>query len=294
MVPRRQSIARMQMSTPMADLVDLHAHTHFSDGVLSPTELVREAKESGLAGLAVTDHDTLGGVQEAQAAGRQYGLTIVPGVELSVSTGEEEVHVLGYFVSPDDGQLAAVLEEMRAGRRRRARQIVERLEELNVPVSWESIQAGAERESVGRPHIAAALVEAGHVDAIQEAFEKYIGNDGPAYVRKPLLTSDEAVAALHEAGGIAVLAHPGQWTSTDQIRHLVRVGLDGIEIRHPSHRAWLVTYYERLAREMNLIGTGGSDYHGHRRSDQRKLGRYGVPKEQVEEMRRLVRNQNAS
>ncbi len=263
------------MNAPRADL---HTHTCYSDGQLTPQALVRKAEAAGLSALAVTDHDTVDGVAEAQAAGQACGVEVVTGVELSVSVDEREVHLLGYGFDTEDGGLRAHLVRFKRARRERARGMAERLRVLGVPLAFEDVEAQASAEAaLGRPHVAAALVAGGHVGTEQEAFERYIADGGPAFVAKPVFPAAEALALLHAAGGLGVLAHPGHWTSEETLRALVRSGLDGIEVVHPSHDAALTRYYHDRARALNLIETGGSDYHGHRAHDEEHFGAYTVP-----------------
>ena len=265
---------------------DLHTHTHHSDGQLAPMPLVQKARAQGLHALAVTDHDTVEGYEEAAAAGRACGVEVVPGVELSVTVGPREVHLLGYLFDPAHEALRQHLEGFHEARRQRARRMAERLTDLGRPLSFEAVQAQAEEgAALGRPHVAAALVAAGHVATQQRAFEDYIADGGPAFVAKPRFPAEEALAMLHDAGGLGVLAHPGQWTPDALVMQLIRAGLDGLEVVHPSHDATLTRYYGRLARDFNLLETGGSDYHGHRAYDDERFGAYTVPYARVEQMR---------
>lgn len=271
----------------MASLrADLHTHTCYSDGQLTPAALVEKAQQRGLKALAVTDHDTIGGLEEAMAAGEAFGVDIVTGVELSVTIDGEEIHLLGYLFNPNDRDLKAHLRSFLQARRIRAERIVERLNGLGVPLHFEAVleQVG-DAEAIGRPHVAAALEAAGFVDSRQAAFDEYLQDGGPAWVAKPQFPAAEALALLHAAGGIGVLAHPGHWTSTAQLRKLVRTGLDGIEVVHPAHDESLTRYYRRKARYYDLVATGGSDYHGHRARDEANFGAYHVPLECLEQMR---------
>lgn len=257
---------------------DLHMHSCCSDGQLTPAQLVRKAQEHGLHTIAVTDHDTVDGWAAAVAEGAACGVEVVPGTELSVTAGTREIHLLGYGFDPAHAGLRRRLEAMLDGRRERVRRMAERLTELGAPLSFEAVERQApEARALGRPHVAAALVAAGHVETAQDAFDAYIGDGKAAFVAKPAFPVDEALALLHEAGGIGVLAHPGHWTSGALIRRLVRVGLDGLEVVHPSHDASLTRYYRRRARALGLIETGGSDYHGHRPQDEKNFGAYHVP-----------------
>lgn len=264
---------------------DLHLHTTASDGQLPPAELIRLVHERGIPVAAVTDHDSIEGLHEAQQAGEALGIRIVPGVELSVTAGEEEVHLLGYFFDPGDAGLSQRLAQFRRNRYKRVVAMVERLKAAGAPVSLQNVEDQAVGGALGRPHVAAALVEAGHVATRQEAFERYLGAGGAAYVPGTRFAAEEALDALHEAGGIGVLAHPGQWTSSRTVQSLIRWDLDGIEAVHPAHTPWLQAYYRSIAQENGLIETGGSDFHGWRSQDLENLGRYTIAYEQVEAVR---------
>jgi len=250
---------------------DLHTHTYYSDGHLSPAELVTEAQRCGLSAIAITDHDCVDGLAEGQRAGAQRGIEVVAGVELSVTAGARRIHLLGYFFDPKYAPLLEHLDAFMEARRARAVQILERLDDLHVSVVLDFDAHTA----VARPHIAEALVEAGYVASIGEAFMRYLGRGKPAYVASPPFPASKAVSLLHEAGGIGVLAHPGNYMASDTIRALVQAGLDGLETVHPSHDDVLTTYYRQLVRNLGLIETGGSDFH--RPGDGESLGQRSIP-----------------
>lgn len=256
---------------------DLHAHTRCSDGRLSPAELVRHARDAGLHALAVTDHDCVDGLEEASAEGDRIGLHVVTGIELSVTVGLREAHLLGFCFDPTEPALASHLRAYRDIREERVHQIVRRLGDLGVPVTLEDVLEVADGAILGRPHVATAVVRKKHAAAEQEVFETYLREGAPGYVAKPPFPAEDAIEMLHRAGGVAVLAHPGHWTSDAAIKHLVKSGLDGIETVHPSHDQTLRQYYRRMARDLGLIETGGSDYHGFRPIDQDNMGRYSIP-----------------
>jgi predicted metal-dependent phosphoesterase TrpH len=256
---------------------DLHMHTTCSDGCYSPTALVERAAERGIQVLSVTDHDTVEGLEPAATAARACGLRFVPGIELSVTLEGEEIHLLAYDFDPDHNELERHLRVMQDARRDRAQTMVERLREHGAEVMDERLQEDiASTHAVGRPHVAAALVRAEQVATDREAFERYLGRGKPAYVAKPAFAASDALNLVHEAGGMGILAHPGHWTSSAQIRRLVEAGLDGLETIHPSHDASLRGYYERLARGYDLAMTGGSDYHGRREDEESHFGSVGM------------------
>lgn len=264
---------------------DLHTHTRCSDGALAPAALVGRAAERGVHVLAVTDHDTVQGLADAAAAAETQGLVFVPGIELSVTEDGEEIHLLAYGIDPVCPALQEHLRAFRQARRERAWAMVDRLRDHGLVLNDDALAAEIEStHAVGRPHVAAALVRSGHVETPSEAFDRYIGRDGPGYVAKPSVPAAEAIDLIHRAGGVSVLAHPGHWTSGRRIRRLVDKGLDGIEVTHPSHDPSLRRYYTRLAEGYDLLVTGGSDYHG--RTDRNEaLGTLGLPQAQWERCR---------
>lgn len=282
---------RFDPSTYAPDLRRLtRPHDVFGRRVGSPA-LLHRAAERGIRVLAITDHDTLAGWDAAQDAAAGSSVDVIPGVELSVTVGEQEVHLLGYGFDPSHAGLRAHLDWFVEARRQRARQMVENLRALGVDVTLEDVQhAASGAEALGRPHVAMALTAAGHVDSYQDAFEQYLAHDGPAFAAKPSVPARDALDLLHDAGGIGVLAHPGHWTSGRLLHQLDRAGLDGIEVWHPSHDASLVAYYERLARDYDLVATGGSDYHGHRPNDDEHFGTQGLTRPAWQRIRDAVHN----
>lgn len=256
---------------------DLHTHTTCSDGTVSPSALVAAAAERGIQGLAVTDHDTVAGVAEAQAAAQDCGLEWVAGIELSATLGEDEVHLLAYGIDPTHKALRDHLQWMRDARRQRAWTMIEKLREHGLTIPEDALEAQvAGTSAVGRPHVAAVLVEEGHVDTTREAFERYLGRDGPGFVDKPTVPAADVLDLVHRVGGVGVLAHPGDGMSSRHVRRLVEVGLDGIEVYHPSHRSSLAGYYRRLADDYDLLVSGGSDYHGRTERDEKHFGTIGL------------------
>ncbi len=250
--------------------------------------MVEEAGVRGVATLALTDHDTTDGVADAVEAGHRCGVDVLPGVEINTDVGPHEVHVLGYFVDHGRASFQAFLREMRDGRVARAHAMVRRLRELGAPVAWERVQAIAAGAAVGRPHVARALVEAGRVATVQEAFERYLGRSGPAYAPRPKLTPEDAVTRILDAGGVPVLAHPG-WPQSgpiiDRVPQLVAHGLAGIEVYYPDHSEAMVARYLDVARRYGLVATGGTDYHGGGMATRVPIGSVPVPPETVTELR---------
>ncbi|MES3630816.1 MAG: PHP domain-containing protein [Longimonas sp.] len=255
---------------------DLHAHTTASDGRLAPDELVAAACDAGIEVLAVTDHDTVAGIEAAQKAAASTSLTVVAGVECTVHFKGHGLHLLGYGIDPNDAALRRHFDDYKTARRTRAQAIVQRLrEKCGLSISWEDVTEQVPEEIVARPHIAAALKQAGAVDTVNEAFERYLGDGGPGYV--PLPTVD-AVAVMHQiqaAGGVASIAHPGHWLPGTVLRGMIKAGLDALECVHPSHDASLEAYYRNRARSHELHVTGGSDFHGPL-TEHRYPGRIGL------------------
>jgi hypothetical protein len=245
--------------------LDLHTHSTYSDGVKPPEWVVRQASANGAELISLTDHDTLAGVEKAQAEGRQCGVRVIAGVEIGVNDPKlGELHVLGYF--PDRAPLADIepqLSAYRVERETRAERTVERLAELGLVIEYESVVHLANGASIGRPHIARALVDAGHVESVPEAFDCYLHNDGPAYIPRTLLSLHDSVLMIHEAGGFASLAHPTRYADPQgSARAFAESGGDGLEIYYRSDGPDEVANGSQLARQLGLTATVGSDFHG--------------------------------
>ncbi len=241
--------------------VDLHSHSTASDGAASPREMVEAAVASGLAAVALTDHDTLGGVAEAQAAGEELGIRVIAGAELSTTDGQREWHMLALHVR-DREALDSRLAHFRDAREDRARVIVEKLAAIGVAISYEDVLAESGGGAIGRPHIARVLIANGHVRDFREAFDRYLGYGRPAFAEKELIPIADAITMVHEAGGIAVLAHPGTDGRPERIAALAAAGLDGLEVRHPGHAMDVEPRLTRLAAQHGMVRSGGSDWHG--------------------------------
>lgn len=255
--------------------VDLHMHSTASDGARTPQEVVDAAVAAGLAAIALTDHDTIDGLAAAQTAGEQRGVRVVAGVELSAVEGAAETHVLGLHLS-NIPAIESRLEQLREMRHTRAARIVERLNTLGVPISLDAVLQHSAGGAVGRPHVARALVAAGHATDFKQAFERYLGNGRAAYVPKDKLPIEDAIEVIHSAGGIAVLAHPGSLGTRERIAVLADAGLDGVEVLHPSHSWEDSQRLDALAAEFTLVRSGGSDWHGTTETS-RSLGMMRVP-----------------
>lgn len=271
----------------MADLVksaDLHLHTHFSDGTFSPEEVVSRGVAAGLAVLALTDHDTLEGCARMASASALAGVEFVPGAELTADAEGKEVHVLGYWLDAGHGRLRSELARFQGVRQRRIEEMVGALRRAGVSLDLDAVRAVANCSSPGRPHVARALVAAGHASDYDDAFDKYLKKGRAGWVPKARMTVDEAVGLIHEAGGVAVLAHPGLYRDDGMVGRVLGRGLDGIECWHTRHSAADAARYEEMARRMGLVATGGSDCHGMAKLEP-LIGRVRLPYERVEELR---------
>jgi len=273
----------------MTHRADLHTHTTASDGMLSPAELVQLAQDSGLEVMAVTDHDTTEGVAEALSWARDTSVMVVPGVELNARTPHGEAHILGYFVNHNDPLLCRRLRERRLARDERGEAMVRRLGELGVNLSWERVQDIAGGGSVGRPHVALALVEAGYAEDVDGAFRDLIGKGAPAYIPTPSLTAEEAVRWVLEANGVPVLAHP--ITVLQSLPSLIRAGLVGLEVYYGAYTRQDMAFLAEVAEEYGLLQTGGTDFHGNRIMATGGLGSAPLPWEHVQ---RLLARERAS
>jgi predicted metal-dependent phosphoesterase TrpH len=254
--------ARREKDGSTAGHIDLHIHSNWSDSTLTPREIVANAKEKGLRAVAVTDHDSVGGVAEAMAVGVELEVEVISGVELSVSDGVSDIHVLGYFVDHSDEYFVSELERFKAARLERVKKILAKLKQLEVDIELESVLKIAENGALGRPHVAEALLDSGYVDTFEEAFRRYIGHRSPAYVPKLLLSPKDAFRLVEKAGGISALAHPGTVQRDDLIPEFVELGMKAIEVWHPKHDRGAVKYYMEIAKRYGLAVTGGSDSHG--------------------------------
>ncbi len=285
----------------MASRADFHCHSTASDGVLSPTELVDLAYEQGVRVMALTDHDSTEGVAEARrACERHSGFTLIPGVEMGTDIPGAEVHVLGYFLEPDNERLQATLQRLRDSRRGRGEGMVSKLREMGFDVTWEQVQRIAGDGAVGRPHVAQALFDKGHVATVKEAFDKYIGRNGPAYVEREKMTPAEAVEAIIRLGGVPCLAHPREVAESDEALHeilsdLKAAGLVAMEAYYKTYDRATVERLLATAREFDLLALGGSDYHGLYGEDEPLPGgmHSPLPDESIEALLRLGKERQA-
>ncbi|MGH2453367.1 MAG: PHP domain-containing protein [bacterium] len=273
--------------------IDLHAHTTASDGLLSPEQLIDLARAAGVGILAVADHDSTDSVDRAMAAGARVGIEVLPAVELNTDVPGAEVHLLGYLLDHHVAWFQRLLRRLRDGRLHRAERMVEKLRALGAPVAMERVLAFSGGGAVGRPHVARALVEAGWVSETAEAFTRYIGRNGPAYVERLKVTPGEAVQIIRRAGGIPVLAHPG-WLGDDaRVESLIEDGLEGIEAYYPDHTPEMVERYLALAKRHGLLVTGGTDFHGADLATGVPLGSQYLPPEVPQRLRERAQDRRA-
>ena len=242
---------------------DLHTHSRYSDGTDTPRHLMELGKAAGLSAIALTDHDILDGLPEAEAAAKELDIELVPGLELSSAWKGREAHMLGFYLDVHHAGFQQLLATQRKNRLERIHDMVGRLQKIGLAIEPADVFAMASNEgAVGRLHVAQALVKRGHVRTPEEAFDRYIGNNGPAFIPGSSLTAVEAIRAIREAGGIPVLAHPIYLKDDAIIEHLAGAGLVGVEVHHSSHNPETVARYDQIAKRLGLLKTGGTDYHG--------------------------------
>jgi len=263
---------------------DLHLHTKYSDGTFTPEELVLHAQKGGLSCIALTDHDTVEGCAGTAAAAAAVKMEFIPGTELTAEHNDTELHVLGYFLDIHNKKLLAEIAKFQAVRQNRIHEMVKRINALGVPLAAESVFAIANCKSPGRPHVARAMVKAGLINSLDEAFERFLKKGRPAWVPKTKVSALEAIDLIHQAGGLAVMAHPGLNRTDEIIPALVDAGLDGIECFHTKHSTVMSERYLSIAEEHDLLVTGGSDCHGFSKGKP-LIGTVRLPYEHVERLK---------
>jgi len=246
----------------MKEFVDFHIHTTASDGNFSPAEVVTQAAIQGLVAIGITDHDTMDGVEDARRAGERLNMEIIPGIEFSAHFGDKEIHILGYYCRMDNIILQKILGRLKCDRHERMEKMVHKLNKLGIEVSFAEVLAKTKGNAIGRPHLAGVLCEKGYCRTLGEAFQRYIGYNLPAFVKRREFTPFEAIEVIHGADGIPVLAHPGTYGKIDYFPDLISSGLEGIEVFHPRNTVLVSYKYLKLALKHGLLITGGSDYHG--------------------------------
>lgn len=254
-------------------MIDLHSHTTASDGQYSPTRLIELASQAGITHLAVTDHDTVAGLNEAGEAARKIGLTLIPGIEVSAFINDKEVHILGHFIATTGPNIAAFESSSREERYQRMEKMVRKLNDLGFPITMQQVLTIAQNAQLGRPHLARVLVDFHYCATIKEAFDRFLATGRPAFVDRMRLPSEKAIELIQNAGGAATLAHPCTSKVTDlEVETLANTGLCGIEVFRVDHSPSQRTKYLELAHRLNLVPTAGSDFHGEKITPDRQLG----------------------
>ena len=267
------------------DIIDLHTHSTASDGQYAPAEVAARVAKAGTVAWALTDHDTVAGLLPAAAAAKLLDLRFIPGIELSALLDEREVHVLGHFIDPVHPELCRFEDKLADHRRGRVRKIVRLLAENGVSVTEEAIVACSGGKTIGRPHVARAMVEAGAVLTVREAFDRFLGDGRPCYVGRFRLTVEDAVAMIRRAGGVATLAHPGpSKVQALELRRLRAMGFDGVEAEHPEHHPEQAARYREAAGTVDLVCTAGTDFHGELVSPDRFLGTSRMPAAELDRL----------
>lgn len=270
-------------------MVDLHTHTSRSDGALSPGELLIKAKELGISMLSIADHDTVSALDEAEGISKEIGIDFIPGIEITSAYKHYQLHFLGYFFDHTDKKFLARLQQLRNARVNRAKRIVAKLNRIKIPLKLESVleRAGVQ-DSIGRPHIANTMIEEGYAETYEEAFHKYLGIGRPAYEANHPFPPEDAIRTLAEAGGLSFIAHPSHYVGDEVLHYLMKLGVDGIEVIHPSHTKEEIEHYRKFAEDNSILKCGGSDFHGGLKNDEGNLGKYVADLRWVEEMQKKI------
>lgn len=272
--------------------IDLHTHTNKSDGALSPTELVLKAKKNKITTISITDHDSVNALDEAIEVGKEVGVNVIPGVELSTDIEDKEVHLLGLFLDLNNEELKKYLSFFRDERLYRAKRIVKKLNLLGHTITIDDVMEHAQSSAIGRPHIAFAMVEQGIVSNYYEAFGKYIGDDCPAYEKKIHVSPKSALKIIADAGGLSFIAHPGYIPETI-LTTLIKAGIDGIEVIHPSHNDYQVRFYRGIVNQYCLLESGGSDFHGGGKGDENNFGKFFISQSKLDAMQKMMQRSSA-
>lgn len=271
----------------VSTVIDLHSHSTASDGALTPSQLFAEAAKRGVGTLALTDHDTLAGLDEAQAAADKHGVELVPGLEITCECAGTEIHLLGLGVDRSNSVLRALCDDVQGRRRVRFFEMIDKLRAHGVPLSTTGVEDGV---SLARPYLARMLVQQGYVGSYNEAFERYLRHGCPGFVAHTNIGIQRAIDAIHAAGGVAVMAHPGLYRNGDEcVFAAVQVGLDGIEVWHSDHSHDVTAHYLSIARKLNLLATGGADFHAPDHPRARHFGKRGCPPEEYERLTEALR-----
>jgi hypothetical protein len=271
---------------------DLHMHTRYSDGIHTPSELIDLVKAKGIDKIAITDHDSISAIDEATECGHSLGIEVIPGVEISTDIDDREVHLLGYFLDTANEELNKYLTFFRDERIHRAKRIVQKLRNLGFNISIDDVMDRAQNSAVGRPHIANTLIDLGLVEDYYAAFDKFLGDGKPACERKIHVSAQSALKIISDAGGLSFIAHPG-YVKESILMTLIKAGLDGIEVVHPSHKEYKRKFYKGIVNQYCLLESGGSDFHGGKKGDSDNLGNYCIDGSKVEAMRKRLHKNSA-
>lgn len=267
-------------------LADLHTHTTFSDGLLTPEELFIKAKEYGIKAISITDHDTIEGNIGARNIAKKYGIDFIEGIEMSCFDSQDEYHILGYGIDINNSDLLNHLAEFKKSRAERAEMMTQKLHQIGINIDFNAVVDKAGEAPIARPHIAQVIVESGYVSTTKDAFNLYIGDRGPAYAVKAIFQVEKAIKLINNAGGVAVIAHPGYFVQQKKLFQFIEAGLDGIEVNHPLHTEKLRREYHSIANQYWLLETGGSDFHGDRPNEFEFFGKEGVPLNTLSQIRK--------
>ncbi len=267
--------------------IDLHTHTTFSDGANTPKELLNIAKKKNIEVISITDHDTVDGIDEALEYGKEIGIEVIPGLELSTDIEGQEVHILGYFINHKDIELNKYLKFFRDERFERAKRIIGKLNNLGIDLKLSDVENLAKNSPICRPHIANAMVQKGFVNNFQKAFNQFIGDYKPAYEKKIHVSPQSVIKIINDSGGLAFIAHPGKMKESI-LTHLIKLGIDGIEVIHPSHKHLQQKFYKGIVNQYCLLESGGSDYHSGSRNDENNFGKYYTTKTVLKNLKNMV------
>lgn len=263
---------------------DLHIHTTYSDGILTPSQVVKWAVKKDLTDIAITDHDTTEGVEEAISAGKDLDINVLPGIEISCIEQGQEVHILGYLIDYKSQKLKEFTKTLKAARENRNVEIIKKLSKLNIDIDIEDVKEISKQGNMGRPHIAKALIDKGLVDTVDGAFNIYLGRGKPAYVDRYKVTAKEAIDFIHSLGGVAVIAHPGLVHDKKVLNYVLKQDIDGVEVIHCTHTEEQIKYFSDICKQLNLIETAGSDCHGYLEDGVPKLGEYFSKEDIIKQM----------